>query len=373
MVSCKACGKLEEELGDGLLMQRCTGCFAVSYCNAGCQMTHLSYHRVFCMERAAEIAAEHTKRHSLVPPGFNSAVLLHAAQAGDALAMVNLGLCYEHGKGGVDMDDAEAVRWYKRAVAVQKPQMEAYTHLADCYRRGDGVRKNLSEAARLFRIAAEGGGDAFAKVRLGDCLQRGQGVPYNPEEGVKWFQSAAAAGDPSALVKIGDAYLDGHGVPPNTAISTASFRRAADEGSYSLAMYRLGWYYSSVSATRDMPRAVAWYTRASNMGYQPAAAALDELSPYLTTEERTAADNLLREFASHNMKQQRERAMLAPSVGADVSNRAPWLRVTPPTHGDVLTMGTAALKRYLLTTGVDISGINEKGTLVRLALVGAAP
>jgi TPR repeat protein len=38
-----------------------------------------------------------------------------AAAAGDARAMMSLGVLYEQGRGGLPKDEAEAVNWYRKA------------------------------------------------------------------------------------------------------------------------------------------------------------------------------------------------------------------------------------------------------------------
>ena len=160
MVKCSSCGKREEELGGGLLMMRCARCFEVSYCDGACQRAHWAAHKAYCKERAAAIAAVKAKPVALIggDEGLEDAAALHrAADAGDAGAMMNLGLCYQLGKGGVGVDAAEAVRWYTRATEARNPPAAAYNNLAACYYGGDGVRKHLPEAARLFRITQRWG------------------------------------------------------------------------------------------------------------------------------------------------------------------------------------------------------------------------
>ena len=367
MVSCKACGKREEELDDGLLMQRCTGCFAVSYCDADCQTTHLSDHRAFCKERAAENEWEHSSKQQPNTFTFNIAVLAHAIDAGDALAMLNLGICYQFGKGGVDMDAADAVHWYKRATEAHNPPVAAFTNLAECYFGGVGVRKNLPEAARLYRIAA-GMGDTESQVQYGDLLQRGQGVPYDPVEAFTWYKRAAGMGDSNAQGKAGDALMEGYGVPQDTNAAVAYYRRAADEGGCVSAMYKLGLYFASSDVAWGKSHAMAWYTRAcGDSGYAPAGAARAALFRTLTADERAEADSLLNKMMHRARPSAPARRALAPTGGAGGAPTAP-----PPTRAEVASMGTAALKRFLQTTGVDTSGITEKGRLVELALVGAA-
>jgi hypothetical protein len=57
-----------------------------------------------------------------------------------------LGELYEDGHGGVDKDEAEAVKWYRKAV--EQGTRPAIRVLARNYRRGIGVEKDEAEASR---------------------------------------------------------------------------------------------------------------------------------------------------------------------------------------------------------------------------------
>ena len=366
MVNCEACGKREEELGGGLMMMRCARCCSVSYCDGNCQKAHWAAHRARCKERAKEIAAERAKPATPVgvPDNINIAALRHSAETGDAGAMTDLGICYKFGKGGVGVDAAEAALWYTRATEARNPSVVAHCNLAICYYRGDGVLKNLPEAARLWRIAAEMG-DPDAQYELGMCLQRGQGVPYNPVEACTWLKRAADAGNASAQCNMGYALQNGLGVPEDKAAGVVYFRRAADQG-HAEAIFNLGVCHENGDGVpRDLPQAVAWFTRARDAGDSFAATALAEVFPTLTPAERAAADQLLAAPLPRTVA-----PVFAPA-GAGTGGAG-----TPPaTRADVLTMGTGALKRLLQGRGVDIARINEKAHLIELALaaIGESP
>ena len=363
MVNCKACGKKEEELGGGLQMMRCARCCNVSYCDGECQKAHWTAHKAFCKERAAVMAADKAKPVTLVGGDENLgdvATLRRAADAGDAVAMLRLGICYEFGKGGVVVDDAEAVHWYTRATEARNPPAEAYCNLANCYYRGEGVLKNLPEAARLYRIAAEMG-HIGSQYRLGMCLQQGEGVPYNPVEAFTLLKRAADAGHAKAQGEVGYALLNGLGVPEDKAAAVLYYRRSADQGN-ATAMFNLGVCYENGDGVlRNIPHAVAWFTRARDAGYAPAAKHLAEIAPHLTPATRAEVDQLLAAPLPRP----------APTAFAGTGGAG----APPPTRADVLTMGTGALKRLLQGRGVDIAGINEKAQLIELALaaIGAAP
>ena len=363
MVKCASCGKREEALGGGLMMMRCARCFEVSYCDSGCQRAHWAVHRAFCKERAAAMAASRSKPLPLIDGrnDYDAVALRRAADAGDADAMTRLGLCYDFGKGGVGVDSTEAVRWFTRATEARNPPVVAYHNLASCYYHGQGVLKNLPEAARLFRIAAEMG-YPLAQFGLGQCLQFGEGVTYNPVEALTWFKRAADAGHANSQCNVGYALENGLGVPEDKAAAVVYFRRSADQGN-ARAMYNLGVCYENGDGVpQDMPQAVTWYTRARDAGHDDAVTQLDRIDPLLTPALRAKVDQLLA-------------APLPRPAPTALTGAVGGAGAPAPTRADVLTMGTGALKRLLQGRGVDTSGINEKAQLVELALaaIGAAP
>ena len=346
-------------------MMRCARCYHVSYCDGECQKAHWAAHRAYCKERAAVIAAAKAKAPTLLgaDEGLGDVETLRcAADAGDAGSMTNLGLCYQYGKGGVGVDAAEATHWYTRATEARNPPPEAFLNLANCYYYGHGVLKNLPQAARLYRIAAEMG-YSLAQYELGMCLQHGEGVPYNPVEAFTWFKHAADAGNADAQCNVGFALRNGHGVPEDKVAGVVYYRRAADQG-HAEAMYNLGvCYRDGDGVPQDNAQAVAWYTRARDAGDPDAATRLAEIAPLLTPAQRAEEDQLLAAPLPRP-------APTAPATAATGGAGAPL-----PTRTDVLTMGTGALKRLLQGRGVDIAGIVEKARLIELALaaIGELP
>lgn len=80
-------------------------------------------------------------------------IKLKAAQ-GDAKAQYNLGIIYDKGYG-VPEDDAEAVKWYKKAA--EQGDAEAQYSLGFMYYYGDGVPKNLIRSYLWVLVSAEQG------------------------------------------------------------------------------------------------------------------------------------------------------------------------------------------------------------------------
>lgn len=67
------------------------------------------------------------------------------------------------------------------------------------YDLGDGVPKNDAEAVKWYRRAAEQG-NAAAPSNLGVMYETGQGVTWDYAEAVKWWRKAAEQGLATALL-----------------------------------------------------------------------------------------------------------------------------------------------------------------------------
>jgi TPR repeat protein len=104
---------------------------------------------------------------------------------GDVKEQCDLGWYYL----GVGADDAEAVRWWRKAA--EQGYAEAQCNLGWCYYNGRGVTtRNYAEAVRWWRKAAEQG-YAEAQCDLGWCCYNEEGVTLNYDEAVNWWRKAA--------------------------------------------------------------------------------------------------------------------------------------------------------------------------------------
>ena len=139
-------------------------------------------------------------------------------------SMLRIGRCYETGDG-VGKDLAEAVKWYR--MAAEEGHVQAALELSKCYTFGFGVRKNRVTSSKWLRRAAEGG-HVSAMMLLAHRYQRETvgDVDYNPREAVKWFRKAAEQGNAEAMYELGECYEKGFGVKKEPDMAYRWFCRA---------------------------------------------------------------------------------------------------------------------------------------------------
>src|SRR5437016_4270282 len=117
------------------------------------------------------------------------------ADKGDAKAQYELGRAFFSGTLGVAKDEAEAVKWFRKAA--EQNVTDAQFSLGVCYANGRGVTKDDAEAVKWFRKAAEQN-LADAQYNLGVCYDSGEGVVKDEVEAYKWWLLAAGQGNDDA-------------------------------------------------------------------------------------------------------------------------------------------------------------------------------
>src|SRR5256886_20861 len=117
------------------------------------------------------------------------------ADKGDAKAQYELGRAFFSGTLGVAKDEAEAVKWFRKAA--EQNVADAQDSVGVCYANGQGVAKDDAEAVKWFRKAAEQN-VADAQYNLGVCYDSGEGVVKDEVEAYKWWLLAAGQGNDDA-------------------------------------------------------------------------------------------------------------------------------------------------------------------------------
>src|SRR3989344_2448186 len=111
-----------------------------------------------------------------------------------------------------------------------------------------GVRQDLEEAVKWFEKAAAKG-NPTALYNLGVSYCAGTGVPRDLQKAAEYFQLAADKGDVGAQFNLGIMYKHGEGVATDTAKAYRLFEQAAAQGEAN-AQYEVGVAYER---GRDLP------------------------------------------------------------------------------------------------------------------------
>jgi TPR repeat protein len=124
--------------------------------------------------------------------GLGPLLLLFGLVAGTLFAIPPAQADFADGARAYDAGDyAEALaQWHSAAAA---GDLKAQVAIAGLYHFGEGVRQNLTEAARWYDRAARGG-NADAQQTYGDLLAKGQGVPRDLLKAHMWLSLAACQG-----------------------------------------------------------------------------------------------------------------------------------------------------------------------------------
>jgi uncharacterized protein len=184
--------------------------------------------------------------------------------------------------------------------------------------RAYAANRQMPEAIAAWRKAADKGSTS-AMVELGVMAGTGSGVPKDEAQARKWFERAAAAGNPrgisnlaalgggasadpaqsrALLAKAGETnpeaqyqlglmIADGVGGPQDDVTARALFEKAAAQN-HPAALERMGAFaQSGRGGEKDSAAAKVYYEKAAALGNEDAKAALKRLEcPYVIKDKR---------------------------------------------------------------------------------------
>ncbi len=186
------------------------------------------------------------------------------ADPGHAKAQYELGLLCYSGEGVVKNVE-EAAKWF--FLAAEQGVCQAQYKLANLYFYGEGIPENFEEAFKLYLAAAEQGNrDAQYSIAL--MYKEGKGVLINPEEAMKWLHSAAKQSHAEACALLGAAYKDGDGVQVNLQQAFEYYAIAA-ENNHIEAQYVVGIMYANGQGVDvDLEEAFRAHWHSANQGHK---------------------------------------------------------------------------------------------------------
>ena len=148
-----------------------------------------------------------------------------ASDKGSTSAMVELGVLYGTGAGGVAKDEAQARKLFERAAQAGNPR--GISNLA-ALGGGGGTAANPARSRELLAKAAET--NAEAQYQLGMMLAEGNGGEKDDIAARALFEKAAAQNHPGALERMGAFAQGGRGGPKDSDAAKGYYERAAALG-----------------------------------------------------------------------------------------------------------------------------------------------
>ena len=212
------------------------------------------------------------------PPDFEAAfdLLTQEADAGNALAMADLGRMYAEGLGW-EPDSELAQEWYAKALAAflsaekAAPDRCTQYRIGKLYAAGLGVEQDYEEAARWLEKSADAG-YKYAQYTLAGLCRDGKGVEQDYAAARELYAKAVTF--PYAAYELGKLYRDGLGCEADEERAARYFRQAftgfqimADRSPDARLQYRIGWMLlHGVGTEQDEAAALPWLEKATQRG-----------------------------------------------------------------------------------------------------------
>ena len=236
-----------------------------------------------------------------------------AAKQDNILAIGNLGLCYQMGRG-VEQDSLKAAELYSRSIEkgnkellkqnielAKKGNVFSSMLVANCYLKGRGVKKDQHSAIPFLRIAAEKDctpaqvdlgyilinekkydeaakwikigsdkGNLRCTYYYGRMLCDGRGVSQNEKEGADYLLKAAEGSYAAAMNDVANCYMNGRGLTKNTEQAVMWYKKAAGKDVKNAQWALATCYREGVGTNVNYDQALFWYGEASANGYRNA-------------------------------------------------------------------------------------------------------
>ncbi len=117
----------------------------------------------------------------------------------------------------------------KKVPEAQRKLGDAQCKLAEMYKQGNKVAKDVNKSFELFSKAAVNG-SSEAQKQLGSAYYYGEGVPMNFYKAAEWWRKAAEQGHPQAAYNMGWIFEKGLGVRQSRQEAARWYRIAVQKG-----------------------------------------------------------------------------------------------------------------------------------------------
>lgn len=188
--------------------------------------------------------------------------LLEAAEGGDSKAQYIVAEMYRNGQG-VLKNIAQSVSWCKKAAI--GGNIEAQFKMAELYNHGEIFEANLEQAAEWYRSAASNGSVAAA-YQLGLLYHEGRGVIQSDVQAMRYFEQAATKNYAPAIRELGWHFLHGIGCDIDCNKAEGYLLRAAEQENEDAVIDLFELYRQNPGTSNKMAEALKLLTKLSDEG-----------------------------------------------------------------------------------------------------------
>lgn len=177
---------------------------------------------------------------------------MRAAQLEQARAQYNIGVSFEYGYLGQEIDLDKAIHWYTKAA--EQHESGALLNLGALYYHGKGVEQNCQKA---FDYLMESGnaGNAEALGNIGTMYNKGKCFKRDAQKAISYFLQAAEAGAYKYYTYIGQLYHTGDGVKRNRKQALHYFHQASERHHPEGICHEAACYYNGDGTKKDYDKA----------------------------------------------------------------------------------------------------------------------
>ena len=169
--------------------------------------------------------------------------------------------------------------------AAARGNLSALFEVGRIYTDGNGIERDLTEAAKWYRLAAERG-HGPAQYRLGNFYEKGHGMARDIDQAMVWYRLAAKQGNALAMHNLAVVSAMGtNSAKADLSIAAGWFEKAAELGIKD-SQVNLGILYTKgLGVEKDLVTAYKWFGVASQAGDSDASSKRDTVSGLMTKDQ----------------------------------------------------------------------------------------
>lgn len=169
---------------------------------------------------------------------------------------------------GDDKDYGETKKWMEKSIELGN--VNAYTTLANLYKNGNGVSKNVSTALDYFLKAADKG-NGYALNNVGIIYAEGDAdhdLDIDMDKAVEYYEKAYEAGNYYGARNIGNNYKNGKITGEKDYEKALEWYEKATELNDNVSMKNIAdiYYNGNGDIEQDYVKALEWYMTAADAG-----------------------------------------------------------------------------------------------------------